>query len=100
MAATKNDVIWDRAVPSAIPSILIPKPNTKPILRMMLSTLLSIAINIGIRAFCMPMNHPLKAYIPNTAGAPQTTIRKYVFTCCTDSGPDFISLKASYPIGY
>lgn len=44
----------------------------------MLSRLMNIEIHIVAREFCMPINHPERAYEPNIAGAPHMHIEKYV----------------------
>ena len=54
-------------------------PNTKTKIRLatIFTTFWVIAINIGKREFCIPINQPEKPYSPNTAGAPQIQILKY-----------------------
>lgn len=43
---------------------------------MILTTFCVMAIYMGIREFCMPMNHPVSPYSPSMAGAPQMQIWK------------------------
>ena len=58
-------------VPIATPSIFMPAKSTKAKLTAMFTTFCMMEINMGMRVFCMPMNHPMKPYSPNIAGAPQ-----------------------------
>ena len=73
---TAYPVHCDSTVPRAIPSIFMPKPNTKVALRAILTTFVRTENIIGSLVSCMPMSQPVAEYIPRTAGAPQTTIPK------------------------
>ena len=46
------------------------------IVSMILTTFCVMAIYMGIREFCIPMNHPVSPYSPSMAGAPQMQIWK------------------------
>ena len=67
---------WAISVPNATPSTFIPSTNTKHRLATIFTIFCAIAINIGKREFCIPINQPAKPYNPNTAGAPQIQILK------------------------
>ena len=42
----------------------------------MFTQLRNMAIHIGVLESCMPMNHPLMAYMPSVAGAAQMRTKK------------------------
>ena len=72
----KRPAYWAISVPNATPSTFIPSTNTKHRLAAIFTIFCVIAINIGKREFCIPMNQPAKPYKPNMAGAPQIQILK------------------------
>ena len=59
-------------VPTGIPAKPISKAYTARRLAAMLATLMPIAISMGVRESCMPMNHPFMAMSMSMAGAPHT----------------------------
>ena len=63
-------------VPKATPSTFMWKHITKQRLLTMFTMFCRIAMSMGRRVFCMPINQPDRAYSPKTAGAPHTQMWK------------------------
>ena len=54
-----------------MPSMVMSRKMTNDRLAPMLTMFWRMDTTIGIREFCIPMNHPVKQYCIMTAGAPQ-----------------------------
>ena len=71
-----NPLYWAVSVPKATPSTFIPHPNTSKVLAAMFTTFCTMAMSMGVREFCMPINHPERLNNPSMAGAPQMSMLK------------------------
>ena len=69
---------WADNVPHATPSTFIPKTNTRKRLTAIFEMFIRNETIIGALAFFIPRNHPVNTKVDNEAGAPHTSILKYV----------------------
>ena len=76
MAARRSPAQLAATVPAATPSKPIPATKTSRRLSAMLSRLVVRLTIIGATVVCMPINQPVRAIVPNWAGAAQTQSRK------------------------